>query len=102
MATFERDFGQDVLDAAARVRDLGDVFKEGFARHHVVPVSVANGSDFIRLVYGVDEYQLRFNSLENVILLPVSDADAAGLGSGPIDFHRAACFTAAKMSGEYD
>jgi hypothetical protein len=52
----------------------------GFARNHVVPVIVANESEFIRVVYGVDQYQQRFNSLENVIILPTSDADAAGLG----------------------
>lgn len=80
MTTFTRDYGSDVQALYGRVLALGDIWKGGFARHHVVPVDVANESRFISEIYGIELYQQRFNTLDNVIILPVTDADAAGLG----------------------
>lgn len=80
MNDFERNFGADVQALYNRILALSDLWSGGFARHHVVPLEVARNSDFIREVYGVEAYQGRFNSLENVIVLPVNDADAVGLG----------------------
>jgi hypothetical protein len=57
MTTFTRDYGSDVQALYGKVLALGDIWKGGFARHHVVPVDVANESRFIREIYGIELYQ---------------------------------------------
>ena len=55
-------------------------FTGKFELHHVITRETIKNSEFIRDVYGIDEYALRFNSSNNLIALPTDGKLATSLG----------------------